>query len=97
MTVLLDPRISWDQWHDGKKCGSLIYDSNRLFYLKGVDATPENCKANCLEDQKCVGLSGAWNGSDGWGDDWCLGCKVPLDAKSKGAIAFKKSGKVHLA
>ena len=91
--IILAPTIIPDTAHNGKKCG--LFNGNRLFNFEGVDATLENCKTNCLQQQECVSFSGGWNASDGLDYDWCIGCKATVDANSKGAIAFKKSGKAQ--
>ena len=73
--------ISPDVENDGKKCA--YAGSNRIFDLRGTDATETKCRDECKKINSCVAFSGIWN-------SFCIGCKVALSDNHTGTKAFKK-------
>eukprot|EP00931_Biecheleriopsis_adriatica_P090105 TRINITY_DN6413_c0_g1_i5.p1 TRINITY_DN6413_c0_g1~~TRINITY_DN6413_c0_g1_i5.p1 ORF type:complete len:759 (+),score=99.48 TRINITY_DN6413_c0_g1_i5:94-2277(+) len=67
----LSATIWRDTAHDGMKCGD-YGSADRVFDLRGGDATEEACKQTCNDMQECVAFSGV-PGS------WCVGCRISLD------------------
>ena len=72
---------------NNRKCGDQG-SNDRVFDLRGNDATESNCKAECAKNQKCVAFSAIWN-------EWCIGCNIELSAEHDNALGFKKEGEKY--
>ena len=70
-----------DVHQDNKKCGD-TWSINRVFKLKGNNATKKICLEECTKSDKCIAMSGIWG-------SWCIGCQVNLDAPHNGVEAWK--------
>ena len=77
-----------DPQNDNKKCGT-NGSSKRVFELRGSEAQELKCRSECLLRERCVAMSGVFEGNN----SWCIGCKKALDIPSSGAKAFNKEGK----
>jgi hypothetical protein len=71
---------SEDPSNDGKKCAA---GPNRVFELRGEDATLDACRTACNLDPSCVAFSVIISA-------WCIGCSVPLDSEHGGSTAYVK-------
>jgi hypothetical protein len=71
-----------DPASNGKKCGD-PGNANRLFDLRGGEATESACKEDCDGNTDCVAMSGMFS-------QWCIGCSVPLTTSHAGAMGFVK-------
>jgi len=78
MQIIADPT------KDGMKCGSGSGSANRVFDLRSSSATEQSCKAECSGNPLCTAFSGVFN-------NWCIGCKVPLNVPHAGAVSYKKA------
>ena len=44
-----------------------------------VPASEINCKQQCALIENCIGVTGLVNGTEDGTDDWCIGCRGPMD------------------
>ena len=72
---------------NNRKCGDQG-SNDRVFDLRGNDATESNCKAECAKNQICVAFSAIWN-------EWCIGCDTELSTEHDNALGFKKEGEKY--
>ena len=74
--------MSRDFSKDGKKCGH-EGNTDRVFVVRGQDATIEQCERHCLDDSNCVAYSAVFG-------IWCIGCDRPLDINHGGFLGYLK-------
>ena len=72
-----------DELQDNKICGKRG-SINRIFIIRGDDATEDSCLEKCVYSDECVAMSGIWG-------SFCIGCKKDLDEPKNGLVAWKST------